>query len=436
MIINILKFIQFLCITIYDFFDQLLDKSYYDQSYKHKSKQSHKLKHTKSLKNRKLIEQDKIYKIVVENQNLYNTNNVITRQLQKTCTNLFDFDQTIPLNKQSIRLDSYERFKCYGCQQLFKRTHPVYVFSCVKCGNTFQKYRYYMRDLTNMVAFVSGSRTKLGHQITLKLLRAGCKVIGSTRYPDKALKIYESYSDYEKFKSNLYIYPEVLDFDLPNMTDNFKKLAKFICDKFGQLNILINCAAQTIRAREKLDYEHNQTNISQIKSIQTNRYNDSKYVDLKHVNSWQMILADLVQNEMEEVYRVNAIAPCLLIQTLSPLMQLSDVPPYIINVHAREGLINVKKSKFHMHLNMAKSAMSMLTRCLASSKLRTNKNELFRIHGVDPGWFSVDEYYETNRPWIVPPLDEIDGASRILYPLFANLQSCSITRRHFYKLIS
>ena len=119
-----------------------------------------------------------------------------------------------------------------------------------------------MRDLSNMVAFVSGSRTKLGHQITLKLIRAGCKVIGSTRYPDKALKTYESYSDYEIFKSNLYIYPKALDFDLPNMTENFKKLAEFIANKFGQLNILINCAAQTIRAREKLEYKQKKEQIA------------------------------------------------------------------------------------------------------------------------------------------------------------------------------
>ena len=117
-------------------------------------------------------------------------------------------------------------------------------------------------------------------------------------------------------------------------------------------------------------------------------------------------------------------------------MQLSKTPPYIINVHAREGLINVKKSKFHIHLNMAKIGLSMLTKCLVSSKLKTFNGELFRIHGVDPGWISVDEYYEENRPWIVPPLDEIDGAARILFPLFSNFQSCSKTRRHFFQLIS
>ena len=64
-----------------------------------------------------------------------------------------------------------------------------------------------------------------------------------------------------------------------------------------------------------------------------------------------------------------------------------------------------------------------------SWKTLTGKN--FSIHGCDPGWFSVDEYYEDTKPFIAPPLDEIDGASRILYPIFTKKISCRKTRRHF-----
>ena len=399
-----------------------------------KQKKTHKIinmiKTKKIYKQQELIYEKEIYNIVVENYK--NTNNIVTRQLQNTCNNLNEFDKLTPLNTKTIKLPKNKYCKCYGCGKLSKNTHPVYVFSCFKCGSIFQKYRHYSKNLDNKIAFVSGTRTKLGHQITLKLLRAGCKVIGTTRYPEKALTIYKSYSDYDTFKNNLYIYPESLDFDLPNMKENFKKIFNYINENFGELNILINCAAQTIRSREKFSNTTMQDNLS----TETNRYNDPKYANTTFINSWQMVLDDLMQTEMEEVYRINAIAPCLLIQTLTPLMQLSKSPPYIINVHAREGLINVKKSKFHIHLNMAKIGLSMLTRCLISSKLKTINGELFRIHGVDPGWISVDEYYEENRPWIVPPLDEIDGASRILFPLFSNFQSCSKTRRHFFQLIS
>jgi hypothetical protein len=56
---------------------------------------------------------------------------------------------------------------------------------------------------------------------------------------------------------------------------------------------------------------------------------------------------------------------------------------------------------------------------------------------VRPGrrWISVDEYYEGSRPWQVPPLDEVDGAARILFPLMMGLRySCGKTRRHFLQL--
>ena len=359
-----------------------------------------------------------------------NSNTIISRQLSESCVKLYEFDKSTPLNTVGIKLKSNECFKCYGCQKTFRKTHPVYVFSCMECGTISQKFRHFSRPLFGKIAFVSGTRTKLGHQITLKLLRAGCIVIGSTRYPSNALELYKLYSDYDEFKSRLYVYPNGLDLDSKDLKIILLDLVKYIDEKFGKLDILINCAAQTIRTREK-----NRSTLI-LSESESNRYGDSKYVAEININSWQMTLNDLIQSEMEEVYRINAIAPCMIVQSLKPLMEKATESPYIINVHAREGLMNVKKSKFHMHLNMAKSGLAMLTKCLISSKLTTSNGHRFRIHGTDPGWISVDEYYESNCPWKVPPLDEIDGAARILYPLFANLDTCSKTRRHFYTLIT
>jgi hypothetical protein len=81
---------------------------------------------------------------------------------------------------------------------------------------------------------------------------------------------------------------------------------------------------------------------------------------------------------------------------------------------------------------MAKAAECMLTKCLISYKLTTEDEKLFSIHGVDPGWFSVDEYYQYSAPWVAPPLDEIDGAARIVFPIFKNCASSRKTRRHFH----
>ena len=61
------------------------------------------------------------------------------------------------------------------------------------------------------------------------------------------------------------------------------------------------------------------------------------------MNSWCMRLEDLVQGEMEEVYRINAVSPCLLLQALLPLLRecQGNDGPYVINVlnHAQRSKI-------------------------------------------------------------------------------------------------
>ena len=55
-----------------------------------------------------------------------------------------------------------------------------------------------------------------------------------------------------------------------------------------------------------------------------------------------------------------------------------------------------------------------------SSSFHKISGKLFHIHGCCPGSKSVDEYYEDDRPRIVPPIDEV---VRILFPLFECLSS-------------
>jgi NAD(P)-dependent dehydrogenase (short-subunit alcohol dehydrogenase family) len=267
----------------------------------------------------------------------------------------------------------------------------------------------------------------------VKLLEAGATVVGTTRFPQKALELYRKYPEWEKWKKQLKIYPKSLDWDVENIAEQGRKLVRWIENdlKLPAVDILVLSAAQTIRARDKRSDEKSAT-----EDEDTNRYEDSRFVKDCQVNSWQMKLHDLVQQEMEEVYRINAIAPCLLLQQIIPLLKKSPVNPYIVFVHAREGLFTVPKNQKHIHTNMAKAGLSMLTKCLKGAKLHTETGKPMYSHGIDPGWISVDEYHETNRPWIVPPLDEIDGAARILYPVMKRMQGSFMkTRRHFDQLL-
>jgi NAD(P)-dependent dehydrogenase (short-subunit alcohol dehydrogenase family) len=378
------------------------------------------------------ITQQEIYNIAVDMP----INNIVKRQLTKSCHELkLNNDDNNGLSqrknkKYAIRLKPDEYFKCYGCSKHVQKSHPIYVFSCQDCGRKFSQNRVLTRDLTGQIALVTGARTKLGHQIVLKLINAGATVIGTTRSPNNALKLYSDYDDYDEWKSLLDIYPESLDFDNNDIKINVEKLRDYVDTKYHKIDILINCAAQTIRARDKATFYDENTNHEE------NRYGDPKYVSTEAINSWQMELNDVRQNEMEEVYRVNTITPLLMIQTMMPLIKSSKVFPYVINVHAREGLFNVHKTKKHIHLNMAKAGLHMLTCCLVYAGHKTNDNNKIRFHGCDPGWISVDEYYENDRPWVVPPIDEVDGAARVLFPIFKNVPGAKKTRRHYEFLVN
>lgn len=345
---------------------------------------------------------------------------VISRQLTNDFYELYLHENETRLNNEKLHLEN--EWNCYPCQKKIKNTHPVYVYSCNQCGNKFQANRNITRDLKGQIALVTGGRTKLGHQIVRRLLDCGATVIVTTRHPDEAKKLFERYDNHE-YNKRLHIYPNPLDFDHKDVVPSFQLLSNWIESQFGCLDILVNNAAQTIRCREKnKNFEHSQTN----------RYQEPKFVSSEMINSWQMTLDDLQQQEMEEVFRVNAMAPCLLIQCLKSVLKKSSVNPYIINVNSREGLFQVgMKTKNHIHLNMAKAGLAQLHRTLSNCTIKTYNYKKFRFHLCDPGWISVDEYYEDKRPWIVPPLDEVDGASRIIYPLMKEIGTCSRTRRHY-----
>jgi NAD(P)-dependent dehydrogenase (short-subunit alcohol dehydrogenase family) len=371
--------------------------------------------------------------------------NSVKRCLANTCHELYDIEQKA-MSQTSI---SVNNSFCYGCGIRDYPSHPVYVYMCKLCGNKYQTNRTIKASLPGKVALVIGARTKLGHQTVLKLLRAECIVYGTTRKPEEAVQMYEKYPDHEGWISNLKL--RKLDLDTSDIQGNLKPILNEISQEHHSLDYLINIAAQTIRTREKIESpvspsssvgEISLTNSDcetggSIDFIRTdkNRYGDAKYADDLKQNSWQLQLHEVSQQEFEEVFRINSIAPAIIISECIPLIKKST-NPYIINVHSREGIMNVKKSKHHIHLNMAKSALAMLTYNMKYAGYKTVKGDPIRVHGIDPGWISIDEYFEKELPWIVPPIDEIDGASKIVYPIFKNIRSCYCTTRHYNSYIN
>lgn len=352
--------------------------------------------------------------------------NTVTRNLCTTCHDLDTLDRNAPLTRKEPRISRDNYFTCYSCEVQTSRIHPVYVFCCRACGNRFQHLRTFSTDLTSQVSVVVGCRTEFGHQVTLKLLRAGSRVVGTSRQPARAVDLFRRYGDSDRWLANLDVYERPLDFSLPQMREPFAEFAAYIAEKHSFVTNIVFCAGQSVTPAERIDRKPILFNGSEL-----NRYGDLQFAR----SNWDQTIYDVRQDECERSMRVNGVAPALFFQALFPLMRRAPTVPFFVSAHAYEGLFTVPQNAKHIHANMGKTTRAMLTRCLPEHKMTTDSGLPFAIHGVDPGCFSVDEYSEGDRTWIIPPLDEVDAAARMLYPIFMKLKSAKKTRRNFTELL-
>ena len=153
---------------------------------------------------------------------------------------------------------------------------------------------------------------------------------------------------------------------------------------------------------------------------------DLQQVDLRKTNSWRLKLGEIETTEMIEVQLVNSVAPFVLCNRLSELMKKSNTgKKHIINVSAMEGKFHrfFKESR-HPHTNMAKAALNMLTHTSA----RALAKEGIYMNAVDTGWVTDEDPIELAKKKeelhdFQPPLDIIDGAARVMDPLFDGINT-------------
>ncbi len=153
----------------------------------------------------------------------------------------------------------------------------------------------------------------------------------------------------------------------------------------------------------------------------TGRYDaDLQQVDLRDTNSWRLRLHEVHTAELLEVQLINAIAPYTLNARLKPLMiATAGAHKHIVNVSAMEGqFYRTTKTDKHPHTNMAKAALNMMTRTSAPDYVRDG----IHMNAVDTGWVT-DEDPATHAArkaelGFAPPLDVLDGAARIVDPIF------------------
>ena len=357
---------------------------------------------------------------------------------------------------------------CYVCKKVFDNevTYDRYIDMCLDCAQFNYSKRIKTADLRGCVSFISGIRQKIGLEIALKMLRAGSKIIGTTRFPYATHYNFMKQPDYNKWKDNLIICQcDFLDIG------SVMKLSEFL--KTQNINIFINNTCQTIRASEyyyqqlhnleslvndiiptnllayKIDggqlisYDPKNNNHksmvvckcnhidnnnlalvdNKIKSshIKFNQFNDIQDIDIREQSSWMENLTEIDPGEILEAIAINQTVPILLINQIKKHM---SKPRFIIQVTCNEGSFNISKESTHPHTNMCKAAMNMLIRTLAEEK-----EEGQYVYSINPGFISginpKSEQYHF-------PLSAEDGAARILFPIIEYYNGTPLNKDWIY----
>ncbi len=362
--------------------------------------------------------------------------------------------------------------KCYVCKAEYRRLHGFYDQLCPPCGDFNYAKRQQTADLTGRVALVTGARVKIGYQAAILLLRAGARVVVTTRFPHDAARRYAAEPDYPAWAGRLEIHG--LDLRLTPAVERFARSLEERCDR---LDFVLHNACQTVRRppgfyahlldlereplaalpapmRPLLQAYHDDRRarpgaraadpalLSQAPVTEEDlalaggpgpggRVDlfprgaldaDEQQIDLRPRNTWRMTLAEVPTVELLEVHLVNAVAPFVLSSRCKPLMlRHPSRDKHIVNVSAMEGqFYREHKTDRHPHTNMAKAALNMLTRTSAADYARDG----IHMNSVDTGWVTDEDpaalaSRKREEHGFHPPLDIVDGAARICDPIFS-----------------
>jgi NAD(P)-dependent dehydrogenase (short-subunit alcohol dehydrogenase family) len=374
---------------------------------------------------------------------------------------------------------------CYVCKVEFHELHDFYDQMCPPCAELNWTKRNQTADLRGRVCLVTGARVKIGFQAAIKLLRAGAETIVVTRFPHDAARRFTAEPDASEWIDRLHVHgvdlrhtPSVealcahLVATYPRLDGLINNACQTVRRPSGWYDHVMAIETEPVRAlppvMQRVLERHTaileggralpagglapaaaadriggiglwrSAVLSQVPLVADDLERghhlypqgrvdaDLQQVDLRDFNSWRMTLADVPTAELLEVHLVNAVAPFVLNARLKPL--LAAVPTrdsHVVNVSAMEGQFYRRwKTDKHPHTNMAKAALNMMTRTSAADYVRDG----IHMNSVDTGWVTDEDpvhHAERKRRdhGFHPPLDIVDGAARIVDPLFAGVNT-------------
>ncbi len=344
---------------------------------------------------------------------------------------------------------------CYVCKSEYTRLHFFYDAMCTACGDFNYQKRFQTTSLEGQVALITGARLKIGYQAALLMLRAGAKVIVTTRFPVDAATRFSQEADFGEWGDRLHVY----GLDLRH-TPSVEIFCSYIEQQYDRLDILLNNAAQTVR-RPPGFYTHLLENekkaflelpqqvqsilgshqackkqLSSLPSVNVNEsvlpavwhgtgpgvgilasaelsqipysYGDSlateeifpvgkldadlQQVDLRKTNSWRLKMGEISTPEMLEVQLVNAVAPFVLNNRLVALMKRANTgQKHIVNVSAMEG-------KFFRFKKDSRHPHTNMAKAALNMLTHTSSQDLAKegifMNAVDTGWVTDEDPVE------------------------------------------
>ena len=342
---------------------------------------------------------------------------------------------------------------CYVCKAEFTLLHHFYDSMCPECAQLNYQKRFQTASLEGQIAVITGSRLKIGYQATLMMLKAGARVIATTRFPKDSALRFSKEPDFDQWGHRLHIY----GLDLRHIPS-----VELFCDHVKQtyqrLDILINNAAQTVRRppgfyahlmeteqkdisslspeaamllghyrdclaqvttqippavgeKDVLPVSWNGTapgiglrqsaQLSQIPYAYDHSINtpevfpeklldaDLQQVDLRKTNSWRLKLGEIETAEMLEIQLVNNVAPFVLCNRLAQMMKTDFT--------GQKHIVNVSamEGKFLRFKKGSRHPHTNMAKAALNMLTHTAAEDLAKygiyMNAVDTGWVTDED---------------------------------------------
>ena len=312
--------------------------------------------------------------------------------------------------------------RCFACQGAYREVDADTPQLCPACSAHNRAHLAEEVDLSGRRVLITGGRVRIGHAAALRLLRAGARVLVTTRFPRDAARRFADAPDAADWGERLELHGLDLR-DLPALlpfTDELRARGE-------PLEVLINNAAQTVRMpeaeraelvageRQPLGLELAGWVRGEAEPPTSPALLPSTTSGLSEANAWVQRLAEVSPLEVLEAQLINATAPALLLAGVEPLLLRSPFPDrHVVNVTSAEGwFARARRPATHPHTNMAKAALNMLTLTAAPDYAARG----IYLNAVDPGWVSPLDAEGKTRAGLGPPLRLEDAAARLLDPI-------------------